>query len=112
MEKFDEIRAILMSRRDELRQRLEQITHDVRRTGKPLDQDFAEQAVERENDEVLDALGEAGRAELARINRALQRIEHGEYGNCVICGNPIPVERLKVLPFSEHCVECAEEAER
>ena len=37
-----------------------------------LSQDFAEQATEREHEEVLDALGEAGRLELSQINRTLE----------------------------------------
>ena len=99
---------MLLERRAELQQRLEEITADVRHTAGPLSSDFAEQAVERENEEVLDALGEAGRIELLQIRNALVRIESGEYGRCLGCGEPIPVARLEVLPFSDRCVRCAE----
>ncbi|MDH3647657.1 MAG: TraR/DksA C4-type zinc finger protein [Gammaproteobacteria bacterium] len=104
------IRKVLLERREELQKRVRTITDDVRHTSGPLSSDFAEQAVERENEEVLDALGEAGRVELRQISRALVRIESGDYGTCQGCGEQIPWSRLKVLPVSDHCVLCAEDA--
>lgn len=106
---IDSIREKLLERRVELQTRVKKITDDVRHTSGPLSSDFAEQAVERENEEVLDALGEAGRQELRRISAALARIDNGEYGVCVGCGEQIPWPRLEVLPFSDQCVSCAEE---
>ena len=44
---------------------------------------------------------------LSKVNHALERVETGEYGFCEVCGNPIPVERLEVLPYSTLCVEDA-----
>lgn len=44
---------------------------------------------------------------LKKVDRALDRIESGEYGICETCGKAIPVERLDVLPYSTQCVECA-----
>ena len=111
MTDHDEIRERLANRRAELEQRLDKIKADVRHTEKPLEQDFAEQAVERENDEVLDALGEAARVELAEIQKALIRIDRDEYGICAICGRTIPKERLEVLPYSDRCVTCAEKSD-
>ena len=105
---IDEIREALLRRRVELQKRVQSIKDDVRHTSGPLSSDFAEQAVERENEEVLDALGEAGRIELQQISRALERIEQKEYGTCVGCGEQIPWKRLEVLPFSDQCVSCAE----
>lgn len=47
---------------------------------------------------------------LRKVDHALERIEAGKYGNCESCGNPIPVERLDVLPYATLCVECAARA--
>lgn len=44
---------------------------------------------------------------LSKVNHALDRVAAGTYGNCEMCGNPIPVERLEVLPYSTLCVEDA-----
>jgi DnaK suppressor protein len=40
------------------------------------------------------------RGELARINRALERIEQGTYGISEVSGKPIPIERLEALPYA------------
>ncbi len=111
MHDYDTIRARLLARRDELNERLAKITDDVRHVEGPLNPDFAEQAVEREHEEVLDALGEAGRVELSAINQALARIDSGDYGICIGCGDDIAPGRLEVLPFSTMCVSCAEKAD-
>jgi DnaK suppressor protein len=105
MGEYDHIRANLERKRVDLLTRLEQLRQDLRRPNNP---DFAEQATERENDEVLDALDGAGRVELAAIGRALARIESGDYGSCAGCGEPIPIKRLEVLPYSVYCVNCAD----
>ena len=112
MDDYQEIKQQLLRRRDELNRRIQEITAEVRHSDGPLPPDFSEQATERENEEVLDALGEAGRRELSQINRALARIEAGEYGICNGCGEPIPPGRLAVMPTSEYCVHCAERRDR
>jgi DnaK suppressor protein len=108
--KYESLREKLSTTRNELQRRLQGIRQDVRNT-EPLAQDFAEQAVERENEEVLDALEIAARAELRQVNAAFERIEQDEYGLCVECGNAIPMERLEVLPYTDRCVSCAEKGE-
>ena len=108
MEKEAEIRQLLLERRDELNHLIHKVTQHVRHADNPLPSDFSEQATERENEEVMDALGQAGRIELSQINRTLERIDNGEYGICIACGEKIPEARLEILPHSEHCVSCAE----
>ena len=43
---------------------------------------------------------------LKHLNSALQRIENGEYGICVCCGQMISRARLEVVPHTQHCVPC------
>lgn len=38
---------------------------------------------------------------------AIQRAEAGLYGVCERCGEPIPPERLEVVPDATLCVRCA-----
>ena len=108
MKKHEAVRQQLLARREELNQRIHKMADKVRHIDEPLTPDFSEQAVERQNDEVLDALGDAGRRELAQINRALVHIDSGEYGLCANCGATIPEQRLEILPYSILCVACAE----
>lgn len=38
---------------------------------------------------------------------ALERIGKGTYGRCQHCQQPIPAERLDVIPYTRHCTPCA-----
>jgi len=111
MKEYQEVRENLIAMLEELDDRLSKITDDVKHTEKPLDKDFSEQAVETENDEVLDALGNTAREEVEKIRLALARIDAGTYGICLRCGEPIRKERLTALPYAKLCIHCAEQSE-
>jgi DnaK suppressor protein len=103
----------LIQRRDELLRRVSQLKDDVHHRPEPFPADFAEQAVELENLDVLFELDAEGRAELAKVNRALMRLESSEYDVCSHCGSTISNARLEAIPYTDLCVDCAraEEAE-
>ena len=111
MDDFADIRKLLESKREELSARLSKIKEKIRHADEPIEADFAEQAVQRENDEVLDAIGLATREEVSAISRALARIDSGDYGFCTQCGKPINPDRLKIRPYSDECVTCASQHE-
>ena len=46
-----------------------------------------------------------------RIERAINKIDAGEYGRCMDCDTDIEVERLRALPWAERCIACQEELE-
>ncbi|MCP4266717.1 MAG: TraR/DksA family transcriptional regulator [Candidatus Brocadiaceae bacterium] len=108
MKRYEQIRIKLMDRRDEIVGRLNKIEKDILHTDGAPDPDSGEQAIERENDDVLESLGGLARSELEKINAALERIERKEYGICTECEKSISAERLKAIPFTEHCIDCAE----
>lgn len=105
-------RARLIERKRELMVRAGKVHADITRAAGPLEQDFAEQAVQMENDAVLAGLSETTAAEIAQINRALKRLDEGSYGECSLCNEPIDVRRLEALPHSDRCVRCAEVTRR
>ena len=45
--------------------------------------------------------------EIARIDAALKRIESGDYGYCLTCGDEIALKRLQADPATPTCVDCA-----
>jgi DnaK suppressor protein len=47
-----------------------------------------------------------------RITAALERLEDGEYGLCVECGEAIAPARLNVMPEVLTCVRCQDRLER
>ncbi len=46
-------------------------------------------------------------AHLNDLDLAFARLASGSYGTCTICGHPIDLERLRVLPIAEFCTTCA-----
>ena len=88
----------------ELESRLAKIKRDVTQEHSA---DSAEQAQERENDEVVDAIGGETSRAIASIRAALARIEAGNYGVCEACGTPINPERLLAQPEAVRCISCA-----
>ncbi len=48
---------------------------------------------------------------LYHLERALERIEGGEYGVCVTCGNEINPERLEAVPHARLCISCKSKEE-
>jgi len=103
----EKIRDELLVLRREVVEHVGELESDIHREKDSLDNDFAEQAVQRENDEVLDRLDEAGREKLLQIDATLARLEKGEYGVCESCGSPINPARLEALPYTSLCVKCA-----
>jgi DnaK suppressor protein len=69
--------------------------------------DSAEQAQERENDEVVDAIGNETSLSIRVVLAALERIENGSYGACDSCGESIGEARLEAIPEATRCVSCA-----
>jgi DnaK suppressor protein len=72
------------------------------------DADWSEQAGERENDEVLNALESEAKIEIQHLSNAITRMENGNYGICQTCGDEISSQRLQVQPAAEKCIQCAE----
>ena len=66
--------------------------------------DAATETYERELDEGLE---EDAREQLRQVDKALARLEAGEYGRCEICGKEIPVERLEAVPWTTLCIDDA-----
>ena len=99
------LRTELLQKKQELTERLGRISANLRRG---YEADSKERAKEQEDNEVVDALGNEARAEIAKISAALQRLDSGDYGACTECGMPIEPGRLKVYPYADECIDCAE----
>jgi DnaK suppressor protein len=109
---LNKVKLNLLARKEELADRHSRISRKTRHRDEPLPQDFAEQAVELENQEVLEALDHEVAEELRQIDQALARVESGVYTHCSACGEEIPPARLEARPTTSLCVDCATEAER
>ena len=112
MKEYEEIRSKLIEMLEDLNLRLTRITNNVRHSDVPLEKDFAEQATQNENNEVMDYLGNSARTEIDMIKQAITRLDNGQYGICQVCDEPISKKRLQALPYSTMCIKCASKAER
>lgn len=65
----------------------------------------------RQNSLQVQAMAKAAEArraqEIRRIDAALERLENGEYGWCVECGEAIEARRLEIDPATPRCAGCA-----
>lgn len=64
--------------------------------------DLATELYEREKDVGLQDLAEL---QLQRVLSSLESMEDGQYGTCVVCGKPIPFERLQAIPDTMYCID-------
>ena len=102
---YENIQQQLEERLADLQVRLANIKKDVTQAHSG---DSAEQAQERENDEVVDAIGNETAQSIKIIQAALGRIADGSYGSCKQCGEDIGQARLEAMPEATRCVKCAQ----
>lgn len=99
-------KAWLESRKSELFARMEKIEDAL---DGPFTKDVEDSAIQHEEDEVLDKLGQNSQSEVAMIDAALSRIADGTYGICAQCDAEISEKRLDLLPFTPLCAPCAQD---
>jgi RNA polymerase-binding transcription factor len=58
------------------------------------------------------SLIERAEERLRAIDFAFNLLERHRYGTCAQCGEEIPAERLKVVPFAAYCVDCQQKQDR
>jgi DnaK suppressor protein len=84
----------------------------IARDSEPGDTQFDEESgegatatIDRERDLALAA---SARAAVEEIDGAFRKMDHGVYGQCENCHQPIPRARLRALPYARLCVTCKE----
>lgn len=78
---------------------------------RPGSPDLMDAARETHDDFVRQAMLDSCRDMLAQVDEALHRLAAGKYGVCAECGEPIPMARLRALPFAVRCLPCRERFE-
>lgn len=98
-------------RKVQIENRIAELTAQMQKISKDLDQPLPahleDQAIDLEDDEVLERLGRANQQELRLLNDALKRIADGSYGICAKCGEDISQARLDAVPYAVICRNCA-----
>jgi DnaK suppressor protein len=73
--------------------------------------DSADQAASEFERQTLAHKAAAAQQQIENLNRALERIKHGTYGECAECGGDIEPKRLEALPWARYCVACQQARE-
>ena len=102
-------KTLLEARRDEL-EGLSSLSKDARGTVE-LDQ----QSVGRlsrmdamQQQAMSQATERTRQHDLNRIKAAMVRMDEGDYGYCIECGEEIAIRRLEIDPIAERCINCAQ----
>jgi DnaK suppressor protein len=112
---IDELRNKLEERAKALR---EELRDTVLRSDRERAQLLRDEVRDNGDDSFVDLITDLNHAEVARdldefraVRSALTRIESGAYGECVDCGRPIALQRLRAQPHAVRCIECQERHE-
>ncbi len=105
---LDAVRRTLEERRDQTQER-------VGALAKPPELGSAQGFGKRIGDGTVEAIsrlteigvGRSLEEGLARVERALAKLDEGSYGTCDSCGGPIAPARLQAMPDSVLCVGCS-----
>lgn len=108
MTDFTGFEHLIRARLSELGVRLQDIETELEN---PKSKDLGEQAIDLEDDEVLEGIALAAQKEVALLNNARARIADGIYGTCDTCGGPISEARLKAVLYAMLCRDCAQAAQ-
>lgn len=102
----DQVRRTLLARRQELLRRHAATVSTEQELLEEREPDLPDLAADRTAAALLDRLSDVELVELSRIGRALDRLDDGTWGRCVVCGNPIAPERLRAVPEADRCAGC------
>ncbi|HHQ48704.1 MAG TPA: TraR/DksA family transcriptional regulator [Acidobacteria bacterium] len=105
-------RKRLLAKQEELNQRVRAVrSSETHGTGESA-ADLGDRALKTTSREMAYRLSTEEQTILKRIDRALQRIEEGTYGNCLNCGGAIQKGRLDAVPWARYCIDCQELLDR
>jgi DnaK suppressor protein len=105
-------RQKLESQREEARQFLQRAEEEQKGLETDRPPELGDFCVETATREYLFERASQQRRLLNRIERTLQRIQAGTFGECISCGEGIQHKRLTAMPWTEYCLRCQEERER
>jgi DnaK suppressor protein len=114
--RYTELKQMLDNRRREIQAEVQGKMRGVREEGTwggKLNEvlDAVESAEADIQEDIEFALVQMKSETLNKINDALVRLEHGNYGYCFDCGEEIAEKRLRALPFAVRCKDCEEARE-
>ena len=111
-EEQEAFRKTLLERRSKILGEVEETLDSVLTEGLQRHADEVDQATAATSDALDRRIRDREKGILKKINKALSRMDIGEYDECESCGNFIGNKRLTARPEATLCIECKEEQER
>ncbi len=102
----------LLERRESLFSQVTEAEMSSRERDLEATQDPADMAANAYTKELLISMSANDRRLLALIDEALVRVEKGEFGECINCGEPVSERRLDAVPWARYCLKCQDLQER
>ena len=110
--KMKAYRDKLLARRESLFSQVTEAEMSSRERDLEATQDPADMAANAYTKELLISMSANDWKLLQLIDEALERVERGEYGECVNCGEPLTEKRLDAVPWARYCLKCQDLQER
>ena len=110
--RMKQYRDRLLERRESLFRQVTEAEKTSRERDAEATQDPADMAANAYTKELLISMSANDRRLLELIDEALKRVEVGEYGECVNCGEPVQEKRLDAVPWARYCLRCQDLQER
>lgn len=110
---LDQFRKIIIDQVQEAREEFEILSQNILDTSGEFEADnqtyslhTAEQGTDAIEREKTFLHAQRTSDYIKKLDEALERIERGTYGICVICGNLIEKQRLQAVPITQKHVDC------
>lgn len=91
--------------------RTEGLINEYRELVKPIAPENAIGRISRmdaiNNKSVNEAALRESMTKLSRLQYVLSKVDTADFGICIKCKSPIPIERILIRPESTNCVKCA-----
>jgi len=108
---ISEIRSQLIKRREQILEQRDS-TNTSWHNLQEREVEFEEEAAKEKMAGVLEQLDDREKQEIEQIDTALAKIRTGGFGMCASCGKQIAESRIKAIPWTPFCIDCAEEQEQ
>jgi DnaK suppressor protein len=104
---IDDLARDLSHRRSLLLQDAAESQDEIKAILEQQESEFEESAQKDRITRLISRLKERDRQKIRKIDAALNSMAAGNYGKCQKCGREIGIDRLRVLPVTTLCINCA-----
>ncbi|MFC1854873.1 TraR/DksA family transcriptional regulator [Candidatus Dependentiae bacterium] len=106
---LEKVKKSLLKKREEITEQV--AVHSEEEIDDKQVKDIGDEALTISIEKLENSLQISEIEEIKRIDEALARIDRGEYGICIDCGEHISDKRLECSPYSARCIACQEAIE-